>query len=62
MNQSINCRRHMLEKKSVRLQHGSTMAGPTLAASPIPAADHDNLNGCQCLMFFAPLNNLWSHQ
>ena len=25
-------------------------------------ANHDNLNGCQCLMFFAPLNNLWSHQ
>ena len=24
-------------------------------------ANHDNLNGCQCLMFFAPLNNLWSH-
>ena len=25
-------------------------------------ANHDNLNGCQCLMFFVPLNNLWSHQ
>ena len=25
-------------------------------------ANHDNLNGCQYLMFFASLNNLESHQ